>query len=1796
MLIFFCVSVVLCGCLAAEYGWQPQKELTFSVEGQDVVGLPQLRPQYAGFCYQGELRVQTHSSRVLLLKFFNMSYTKIHEELVQGWWKGPEAPVKNKTKQLPTTTSTVVVKMTRSMSPELIMQSGLDEWQVNFIKGIVSHLLVYLNDNSPSGHYFNKLMTNTQARDVYSIFEESVSGRCEVIYEINRLPSQLAPQNQRLCDSQQQLWEITKTRNFSNCQVLSEDHGRLPNSDCPPGGSNCGRFWTRASLTQMVGCGEMSNLLLLSSVSSSVNNAQLHLKKSSQAVLNSNLNITLQSVSDLKSKFNAPSDKQTMKTLLYSYSATPKEFSSHKCQDTVSKTEDEDDSHEHIDTSMQMNPTKEDDKKYSDSKEPSQNKFRTRRDINRYKYNRFRANSNELDSDENSDEQESSKQKSKHYKNGKSASKKNGGKRWLFNKDKTSDDDRFISEEKNDQSHNSYRPNKNDRSEESNDQFSDESNNEHSEEMGLEELWKISGKDGKDAPAHQPFSMFALAHRASEDLSCLKSKLQQIIGDITSDLKDINSLPEKSTMDKLSTAVDICRSLPYDQLSAISEEVFEMHNGAPNVMKSDERKIFRDIITMCGSHPAFRIIKGWVERQQIEGEEAAQVISSLPNQIFSPNKYLIQDFFDMVQQIAEKEDEQLTITALLSFSNLVRSACVNQASRQHKFSSIVKPVCDEGYVSRYVDWLSHKISSDAPLRRAYIEALGNVGSHHTIEILKSIAVNPTYSTYHRTSAVFAMRYQALKKHPEMIPLLMSLYHNYSMPASSRIASAALLVYTEPSLAVWQRLAISTWYEPSSAVSQFVSSSLRNIARAKDSLYSEMTKAAALVQPLARPSKISTLRPFNLLTSWLSSDLEKIVIEQLSWMQFSDFSNIYYRHSSRYSGFSRTNLEASFSGSNPDDLWSSLQELISTTDARNNEPRNQGASFTIADIENTLNLEPRRMPSLQAELHLKVNNAVERMFLINRETIQSMAKGGRKIMSEVLREGKSFSYQKIDMDGFHISTTTEMGFPVEFSVRTPWIVRSKTEMNATMKGLSVEAAFLYSAEMQSSVSVMSPWNNVAHMAGAYATNFVQLPPVRLMASIDSANDSITLTTNYIEQHRLLYFNMQPFTSQRKIKVNQPALLSPDTIAVKLGESVQMPISYGMRGVLNTVYSSERPEHFNAWDFFKQARNLMCFPMIFTNMEPRTFETVMNPLHPVTMNFSMSMATKSMGVLDYSSSKDSFVSKVLSSLDKITSLGKSHVMSAFRFFGGLFGGKDEPSSTENPITNNSEETCEECKKNKQEGSHEDGKDINKPSKNDNDPKDQVSDINGQGIPAPQVYTTTYESAVGSFNASNIDPFTNSAQENRASYLLAQVLSKINSGSAVVYSFEMQSSAPEKPTRFSALATYASTYSGRVNRFGLFMKKDQNKLKMTAVHEDPADITSDLKRRVTEDLQHNLYLDLVHSTTEQDMKMFMKAELGVSRSELITLRNSPLLRECSQAQAAISYKCQKLRKQIQQISFGNITVYYSNDAKNLEKMVVKYMNAAKVMIPGTQEKSGEGYNTITMLFDVDQKTRSVDSFVTTPDTSVKIHRLPLSKLPMSTFAEWLTQPDAVSEYCGVSPKQFRTFDGAESSFDMKDGWHLVLHDRTRKYGISVIAQSSNNNSMKVEVNKDDQVVMRVEEGPKVFVNNKLQLLDKDHSVMLVTDRDGRTMMHTTFTPDSSVRIQLPDQQLDLRYTTNSLLVRAGPALHGRLCGICGSYSNTGAESLLMAHGHSAKSAAEYAASFHLGDSSSSHSGENN
>lgn len=112
----------------------------------------------------------------------------------------------------------------------------------------------------------------------------------------------------------------------------------------------------------------------------------------------------------------------------------------------------------------------------------------------------------------------------------------------------------------------------------------------------------------------------------------------------------------------------------------------------------------------------------------------------------------------MTQQVSKKEDKQVTTAAVLALSNLVRDACTSNTLRTQHFSSIVRPVCDNKMAVKVMEWFRQQLDSDPSLTRPYIAAIGNVNTPDVLKTLQDIALNPKYSTYLQTSAVFALRF------------------------------------------------------------------------------------------------------------------------------------------------------------------------------------------------------------------------------------------------------------------------------------------------------------------------------------------------------------------------------------------------------------------------------------------------------------------------------------------------------------------------------------------------------------------------------------------------------------------------------------------------------------------------------------------------------------------------------------------------------------------------------------------------------------------------------------------------------------------------------------------------------------------------------------------------------------------------------------------------------------------------------------------------------------------------------
>ena len=202
-------------------------------------------------------------------------------------------------------------------------------------------------------------------------------------------------------------------------------------------------------------------------------------------------------------------------------------------------------------------------------------------------------------------------------------------------------------------------------------------------------------------------------------------------------------------------------------------------------------------------------------------------------------------FFSLILQsltrlLASRKEPQLKTSAILAFSNLLHIACVDTREREARYFTLTfHEVCQPENIETYLSWFLSGAKSDLTHHRVFLTALGKTADLRALADLRSFALDVSVSTYIRTVAVYSIKYHVLIHPREASTVLFSLYRNVGLPVPVRTAAVSLLFYTKPTLTAFQRIAVSTWYEPIPAVAGFVRNSLQSLSSINDPVYQSM---------------------------------------------------------------------------------------------------------------------------------------------------------------------------------------------------------------------------------------------------------------------------------------------------------------------------------------------------------------------------------------------------------------------------------------------------------------------------------------------------------------------------------------------------------------------------------------------------------------------------------------------------------------------------------------------------------------------------------------------------------------------------------------------------------------------------------------------------------------------------------------------------------------------------------------------------------------------------------------------
>ncbi|PSN56097.1 hypothetical protein C0J52_05895 [Blattella germanica] len=1672
-------AVLLCwllyGASRAEHAFRPRQEYNFVLEGRTVAGFPELGNQkHAGVLYSGHLRIQRDTTTSILMRFQNMTYTNLHEDLPGGWWSEAEkdrAPAKN----LPITTSTISVKYHHYEVESVAVRKGLEKWEINFIQGVVNQLQV--------GAHIGTKLKGKQANASYKTKENSIFGKCEISFEISKVPRLVALTHPNLFPKPEicggkNFYEIFKTRNFSNCENDPKYHFGLPKSKrCTSGGNECEDFWSRASVTRLSGCGDRSDFEILQSEVNTRMISNLHLHNGSQASVSSYLSLNLKSVKPISKHLSAPIDPDVFSDLKFQYLSFKEEEEEEAIYDEFPIDVQDDDIY--VDEDIQPSPQIKTHKKHlSSSKSKTKTKVKT-------KPATMEATPT------------------------------------MPPKDSTSGSLPEIGKLERSKRSSLY------------------------DHMHLE------------YPPVQPLSPLVQGVRQNDLTFNTIQKLRELITDASNELEVPGSISDRMTPETIVYAVRLCRTMSYIDLSKTAAII--SLQAKSNRMLQTERKLLRDVLVMCGTNPSFLILKAWLENRELIGEEASEVIAAMPLHLQTPEAQTVTEFYALVRELANRDCNQLKTSAILAFSNLVRIACVEKEVRESRYyTKSYRELCKEEDLEIYVSWFMSGVTTAGPLRRVFITALGNTGNVTVLSHLKAVALDSSVSTYIRTTAVYSMKYQVLNYPEEASNVLFSLYRNVGLPVPVRIAAVSLLFYAKLSLVSMQRIAVSTWYDPSLAVAAFIRSSFISLSKVEDPAFQSIARHARTAMPLTRPVALGLHMPHNFLWSKVSKDLQEVILTQVSLDPSLEPTNLYFRYTQRHGGFSRVVVEGDVFVSNLDLLFTNLRELVyPSEDVTLFRPVIRDLNRSTKWIKENLKISERSMPRFEGDLHFLWDKLHERMLPMNNELFVDLAKGGRKLI-EQMGNAHIFNYQKVNQKSMIIQVITELGFPVTFEMVVPWAFRltTNTKINVTNKLLEMDVGIVYTTQLISELSFYTGWDGTIHMAGSHGLSLLNPSPMKVMAAVRPEVNGLELSFSSSQpmfESVLMHHSTKVFTSQHNVLNLNPNTLKESTSIYNNDINLQKAKSI----IPNTVISytpgllSDSPL---MW--FKKTVSVMGFFMIWPTLETGTLELQLESFEPMTLLITLDHASKDIDTTDMSTNANK------KTIEPETEDTTTKSM-------------EEPASSTSrpPSTPTTTTTPTAVTRKEKEGRFNYFRDrlvsvVGPPIENlkivanetnttstihSTPMTTPTSTILTSPATTPPYITFTFtipvpipdstkppldhdidvrrrRNASKHFNASAVDPFMLEPGRIQVTYLLQQMLGGFSFGKAYVLGLQFNCSG----NHYRTYLTQSTGNSDKQQKYGIFMlgKKHErvaSKMLLTSTLQSNVSPMLSLKSVILTNLSATLNADMVLQRNNVEYIISAKTLMGRCQESLDLLNDNQCV---GTPESDISPIC--LRKAVNAMFFDmyNLTVTYNQESKVFGPTLKRAFNYFRYwMLPYMTEDEDDTYhkapaNSINGVLKISPQRDHVNMWIRSQNTETEFNNIPVN----SNLGKFLLFNPAV-------------------------GYARRLAGESRR---------TEGNELEIEVNLDDYMVLSLRPRLDVQVNNVP--VDFVRNVAEFKDEAGTILTQLE-------RSSVPEHAAE----SNTM---------SRLCGICGDNNGDIANDFMNPHGNLELTAKNFCASYALND----------
>jgi len=196
------------------------------------------------------------------------------------------------------------------------------------------------------------------------------------------------------------------------------------------------------------------------------------------------------------------------------------------------------------------------------------------------------------------------------------------------------------------------------------------------------------------------------------------------------------------------------------------------------------------------------------------------------------------------------------------------------------FGTEQSPVLKEEYVPFLVEKIRQ--TENLHVKIVAVTALGKLGQLGGLETLLEVVQGKLIPTpMVRSIAVYSLK-RIAKVNPTAIrPLLMALINNPTEIPEVRIAAVSVLPWAQPTVADLQEVAVQTWYNPSTQVSSFITTTLKSLLITEEPELKPLSKHISLVLPMLKQTTYGIQYSHNIHFAKFVEYLKMAVSKKLS---------------------------------------------------------------------------------------------------------------------------------------------------------------------------------------------------------------------------------------------------------------------------------------------------------------------------------------------------------------------------------------------------------------------------------------------------------------------------------------------------------------------------------------------------------------------------------------------------------------------------------------------------------------------------------------------------------------------------------------------------------------------------------------------------------------------------------------------------------------------------------------------------------------------------------------------------